>query len=156
MFSPGDLPNPGIEPTSLLHWQAGSFPLVAPGNALHDYPRKLPGFLDTLINSNLQEAWKEIYTRIYWDSCCSGGQWEQVAGALAHAHVFPGAALQQRVPGFKSWPVSYSPLSDFTFLFLRGKGPQVYYSETSSCWMGATDPSLSYRCRSPSLTSKKW
>ena len=30
---PGDLPNPGIEPVSLmfLHWQAGSLPLVAPG-----------------------------------------------------------------------------------------------------------------------------
>ena len=30
---PGDLPNPGIEPTSLcfLHWQAGSLPLVPPG-----------------------------------------------------------------------------------------------------------------------------
>ena len=30
---PGDLPNPGTEPLSLsfLHWQAGSWPLVAPG-----------------------------------------------------------------------------------------------------------------------------
>ena len=30
---PGDLPNPGIKPTSvcLLHWQAGSLPLVPPG-----------------------------------------------------------------------------------------------------------------------------
>ena len=29
---PGDLPNPGIEPESLslLHWQAGSLPLVPP------------------------------------------------------------------------------------------------------------------------------
>ena len=31
---PGDLPDTGIEPTSLksLHWQAGSLPLVPPGN----------------------------------------------------------------------------------------------------------------------------
>ena len=31
---PGDLPNPGIEPTSLclLHWQVGSLPLAPPGN----------------------------------------------------------------------------------------------------------------------------
>ena len=32
--SPGDLPNPGVECTSLLgllHWQAGSFPLAPPG-----------------------------------------------------------------------------------------------------------------------------
>ena len=31
---PGDHPNPGIEPTflSLLPWQAGSLPLVPPGN----------------------------------------------------------------------------------------------------------------------------
>ena len=29
---PGDLPNPGIEPTSrLLHWQAVSLPLAPPG-----------------------------------------------------------------------------------------------------------------------------
>ena len=64
----------------------------------HDYPRKLPGFLDSLINRNLQEAWQEVYTSVYWASRCSGGQWERVAGALAHAHVCPGAALQQRMP----------------------------------------------------------
>ena len=32
--SPGDLPNPGIEPMSLMssvYWQAGSSPLVPPG-----------------------------------------------------------------------------------------------------------------------------
>ena len=31
--SPGDLRNPGIEPTSIafLHWQADSLPLVPPG-----------------------------------------------------------------------------------------------------------------------------
>ena len=31
--SPGDLPNPGTEPMSLmsLHWQAGSLPLAPPG-----------------------------------------------------------------------------------------------------------------------------
>ena len=30
---PGDLPNPGLNPRllCLLHWQAGSFPLVPPG-----------------------------------------------------------------------------------------------------------------------------
>ena len=31
---PGDLPDPGIEPTSItsnLHWQAGCLPLAAPG-----------------------------------------------------------------------------------------------------------------------------
>ena len=33
---PGDLPHPGIEPTSLLlHWQVGSLPLVPPGKPLH-------------------------------------------------------------------------------------------------------------------------
>ena len=33
MPSSGDLPDPGIEPTSLclLHWQAGSLPLAPPG-----------------------------------------------------------------------------------------------------------------------------
>ena len=33
---PGDLPNPGIKPASLclLHWQAGSWPLVPPGKPL--------------------------------------------------------------------------------------------------------------------------
>ena len=38
--TPGDLPNPGIEPLLLcpLHWQAGSLPLSPPGkpmNACH-------------------------------------------------------------------------------------------------------------------------
>ena len=33
--SPGDLPNPGIEPVSLmLHWQTGSLPLAPPGKPL--------------------------------------------------------------------------------------------------------------------------
>ena len=33
---PGDLPNPGIKPTSLclLHWQVGSLPLGPPGKPL--------------------------------------------------------------------------------------------------------------------------
>ena len=33
---PGDLPDPGIEPSllGLLHWQAGSLPLVPPGKPL--------------------------------------------------------------------------------------------------------------------------
>ena len=33
--SPGDLCNPGIEPTSIafLHWQADSLPLVPPGKS---------------------------------------------------------------------------------------------------------------------------
>ena len=33
---PGDLPNPGMERSSfcLLHWQAGSLPLVPPGNPI--------------------------------------------------------------------------------------------------------------------------
>ena len=29
--SPGGLPDPGIEPKTLMHWQAGSLPLVPPG-----------------------------------------------------------------------------------------------------------------------------
>ena len=34
----GDLPNPGIEPASLLHRQAGFFlPLAAPGKPTHDH-----------------------------------------------------------------------------------------------------------------------
>ena len=36
-LSPGGLPNPGIEPTDLLHllrWQADSLPLVLPGKGL--------------------------------------------------------------------------------------------------------------------------
>ena len=28
---PGDLPNPGIKPTSLMHWQVGSLSLAPPG-----------------------------------------------------------------------------------------------------------------------------
>ena len=28
---PGDLPDPGIKPASLLHWQVGSLPLAPPG-----------------------------------------------------------------------------------------------------------------------------
>ena len=32
-LSPGDLPNPGIEPC-LLHWQAGSLPLSQQGSPL--------------------------------------------------------------------------------------------------------------------------
>jgi len=37
--SPGDLPNPGIKPTSLclLHWQAGSLPLVPPEKAMYEW-----------------------------------------------------------------------------------------------------------------------
>ena len=33
--SPGDLPNPGIEPAShmSLHWQVGALPLVPPGKS---------------------------------------------------------------------------------------------------------------------------
>ena len=31
---PGDLPDPGTEPPSLLHWQAGSLPLAPPGKPL--------------------------------------------------------------------------------------------------------------------------
>ena len=34
--SPGDLPDPGMEPVSLtsnLHWQAGSLPLAPPGKS---------------------------------------------------------------------------------------------------------------------------
>ena len=34
------------------------------------------------------------------------------------------------------------PPRDSTPLFLSGKGPKVSSSETSSCWTGATDPSL--------------
>jgi len=36
--SPGDLPNPRIEPSSLnfyLHWQEGSLPLALPGKPLY-------------------------------------------------------------------------------------------------------------------------
>ena len=33
--TPGDLPDPGMEPLALclLHWQADSLPLVSPGNS---------------------------------------------------------------------------------------------------------------------------
>ena len=30
-LTPGNFPDPGIKPMSLLHWQAGSLPLVPPG-----------------------------------------------------------------------------------------------------------------------------
>ena len=45
--TPGDLPDPGIEPTSLgllhlLHWQADSLQLVPPG--------KPPGYSECFIN----------------------------------------------------------------------------------------------------------
>ena len=37
--SPGDLPNPEIEPTlfCLLHWQVGSLPLMPPGKPIKLY-----------------------------------------------------------------------------------------------------------------------
>ena len=53
--------------------------------------------------------------------------------------------------GPRSQPVSF-PRKNSTPLFLRGKGPKVSSSETSSCWTGAIDPSLPQRCRSPLLT----
>ena len=41
--SPGDLPNPGTEPTSLclLQWQAGSLPLAPPGKPKIFYLKQL-------------------------------------------------------------------------------------------------------------------
>ena len=40
--SPGDLPNPGIEPASLrlLHWEAGSLPLAPPGKPVNTLDSK--------------------------------------------------------------------------------------------------------------------
>ena len=39
---PGELPDPRIEPRSLIslpHWQAGSLPLAPPGKSLTQYPK---------------------------------------------------------------------------------------------------------------------
>ena len=49
--SPGDLPNPGIELTSLasLAWQAGSLPLAPPGK---------PGEYDALAEKNEVDLYK--------------------------------------------------------------------------------------------------
>ena len=62
---PGDLPNPGIKPTSpsLLHWQAGSLPLAPPGkttnnmfknsnNSIHLYCQKTRGKMQMPVNNN--------------------------------------------------------------------------------------------------------
>ena len=48
--------------------------------------------------------------------------------------------------------LSHPPLRDSTSLFLICKDLTVSSSDTSSNWMGATDTSLSQRCRSPSMT----
>ena len=47
----GDLPNPGIEPTSPVSplWQAGSFPLVPPGKTLHHLPTPFLMFSSTSV-----------------------------------------------------------------------------------------------------------
>ena len=49
---PGDLPDPGIEPMSLLSpGQAGSVPLVAPRRPLHSYNHHFFGSHDPLVPS---------------------------------------------------------------------------------------------------------
>ena len=57
--SPGDLPNPGIQPACLiclLHWQAGSLPLAPPGKPVDT--------LEDRIRDTVFRFW--IFTRI----CC--------------------------------------------------------------------------------------
>ena len=53
--SPGDLPDPGIEPMSLclLHWQAGSLPLAPPGK-----PRLQTRYLEMLKGTDKIKAVK--------------------------------------------------------------------------------------------------
>ena len=44
--SPGDVPESGIEPQSLPHWQAGSLPLSQPGSPTHQQTQALKNDLD--------------------------------------------------------------------------------------------------------------
>ena len=51
----GDLPDPGIEPLCLLHWQAGSLPLAPPGRPIY--------FINTIKNicgTSLVVQWLEV------------------------------------------------------------------------------------------------
>ena len=60
----GDLPNPGIEPTSLslLHWLAGSLPLAPPGKTKEPRcPTKQPGLrLDKRIPRGSRKLWLTV------------------------------------------------------------------------------------------------
>ena len=60
----GDLPNPGIEPTSLslLHWHAGSLPLAPPGKTKEPRcPTKQPGLrLDKWIPRGSRKLWLTV------------------------------------------------------------------------------------------------
>ena len=49
---PGDLPDPGIKPASLGHWQAGSLPLAPPGKPLiRDALLQTPGLSVWLVGA---------------------------------------------------------------------------------------------------------
>ena len=70
---------------------------------------------------------------------------------VAGGKVSPGASFAALQQGSQI-PASLIPARDSTSLFLSSKGLKVSFSETSSCWTGATDLSLYWRCRSPSVT----
>ena len=54
---PGDLPDPGIEPPSLLHWQAGSLPLAPPGKPFCSHGvGQIPRFTGWMSKLETQEA----------------------------------------------------------------------------------------------------
>ena len=44
--SPGDIPDPGIEPATLMspHWQVGSLPLAPPGKPTKGHERTLNAY----------------------------------------------------------------------------------------------------------------
>ena len=56
--SPGAVPDPEIKPSCLLHWQAGSLPLVPPGNPTKqcssDQNQACPLCISYLIQLNIQ------------------------------------------------------------------------------------------------------
>jgi len=70
---------------------------------------------------------------------------------VAGGKVSPGASFAALQQGSQI-PASLIPARDSTSLFLSSKGLKVSFSETSSCWTEATDLSLYWRCRSPSVT----
>ena len=63
---------------------------------------------------------------------------------VVRGKVSPGASFAALQQGSQI-PASLIPTRDSTSLFLRSKGLKVSFSETSSCWTGATDPSLYWR-----------
>ena len=77
---PGDLPNPGIGPSllCLLHWQAGSLPLVPPGKpsdlwgmSISLATQAAPSWVDLGNVFNVASRISKPFTERIYSSCCS-------------------------------------------------------------------------------------